>query len=77
MTERSSDLAGAYSAPSGIQAGMECRELTINGEEERETRALPLPQNLTPKAAFNIFRVVKANFSSFLWAKVGALRTGS
>lgn len=55
MTERSSDLAAAYSALCGIQARMECGELTINGEEERETRASPLPQNLTPKAAFNSY----------------------
>lgn len=63
---------------SEIQAGMGSEDLIIDGEGEREgEESLTITPNLTPKAAINIFTVVKANFSSFLWARAAVQRMGA
>lgn len=68
-----------YTQPlSEIQAGVGSEDLIIDGEGEREAEeSLTITPNLTPKAAVNIFTVVKANFSSFLWARAAVLRMGA
>lgn len=63
---------------SEIQARMGSEDLIIDGEGEGEgEESLTITPNLTPKAAVNIFTVVKASFSSFLWARAAVLRMGA
>lgn len=74
MTESPSGLVGGLGPLSG--GGNSVSSLKWGGEREGEGTLTPTC-NLTSNAAINVYTMVKANFSAFVWTGVVTPRTGS